>query len=95
MNNSNEIENAQKIARSGKLRMCGFGEVWLYGYHPHHGGDLNKAADDLPRVLETGLCRLYVDEDGPFLGPMNPKYIAEDMDLNIEEDTPGSEGYLQ
>ncbi len=62
--NTMSMEDAQDRVRAGRVRIRAFGETSIYGASTHHDGDLDKAADNLPTVLESGLCKLYMDEGG-------------------------------
>jgi hypothetical protein len=81
---SMEIEHLQQLARDGQLRWRAFGEERIYGSDRRFGGNLKVAAASLPSVIETGMVRVYKDALGFFIGPINPRYIAECMDLSDE-----------
>jgi len=71
------IGELQDLARRGKLRMRAFGSVTFFGTEAFYGGSLDKAADDLPRLLNTGLVAVYFDGDGVFLGPSNIDLVGD------------------
>lgn len=71
------LAEIKELARRGKLRFRAFGEEDFYGVgHPFYG-DLARAADELDRIMQTGMVALYYDQNGLFLGPSNPKFVAD------------------
>lgn len=79
--NDNEItvEELQKLARSGKLRVRAFGEQHLFGDEgSFFSANIDRAVEALPDMIGTGFLNVYQDEEGLFVGPSNPRLVETD-----------------
>lgn len=72
------LAELQAIIRAGQLREWAFGEQNTYGAGDPYAGDFDRAADDFPLIIATGLARVYYDADGYFIGPVNPFLIESE-----------------
>lgn len=73
------IEKLQILARAGDLRVRAFGETNVFGAARPYSGNFEQAAADLPDMLGSGLAKLYEDDDGLFIGPVNPTFVERDL----------------
>ena len=70
------ITDLQELARKGKLRWRGQGEIYFLGFQWPYNGNLEALARDIPTIYEDPWLGLYRDADGFFFGPADPALIT-------------------
>lgn len=65
-----------EMAAQEALRMRAFGETVIYGHHkPFTPENRAAAVEVLSQMIDDGLIGVYQDEEGLFVGPINPALI--------------------